>query len=194
MASYREGLIWNYKTYFKLSIKKIKELHCPSVCLSICAIVKHPVPAVAATSGWRTCSWYWPVIKHLFEFIVIVFFVFFYSRFWTSLLLIVGELAGEGLWLLAVGCLHFNGTSMALQRHIICTSMALWWHFRGTSTTLPRHFNDTSTTLLRHFHGTSTTLQRHLNSKKIGIFFLLFALIERFSISLMRYFCYLLWW
>ena len=37
------------------------------------------------------------------------------ARFGTSLLRIVGELAGEGLslWLLAVGCLHFNGTSTA---------------------------------------------------------------------------------
>ena len=47
-------------------------------------------------------------------------------RFWTSLLWIVGELAGESLWLwmLAVGCLHFNGTSMALPRHFHTTSKA----------------------------------------------------------------------
>ena len=43
-----------------------------------------------------------------------------------------GVLAGEGLWLLrlAVGCLYFNCTSMALQRH-----------FHNTFTTLPRKFN-----------------------------------------------------
>ena len=61
----------------------------------------------------------------------------------TSLLWIVGELAAEGLslWLLAVGCLHSNGTSAALQRHFNDTSMALPWHFHGTSTALQRHFN-----------------------------------------------------
>ena len=49
-----------------------------------------------------------------------------------TLLWIVGKLAGEGLWLwlMADGCLHFNGTSKALQ-----------WHFHGNSTTLKQHTN-----------------------------------------------------
>ena len=49
--------------------------------------------------------------------------------FWTSLLWIVGEVAGQGssvamtvgCWPLAVCCLHFNGTSTKLQ-----------WHLHGT--------------------------------------------------------------
>ena len=60
---------------------------CLSVCLSVRAIAKHTLPGVLETSGL--------------------------------------ESAGEGvlLWLLAVGCWllvlpwHFNGSSMALQRH-----------------------------------------------------------------------------
>ena len=45
-------------------------------------------------------------------------------RFWITLLWIVGELAGTGLWLwlLAFGCLHFNGTLATLQLHFINTS------------------------------------------------------------------------
>ena len=53
-------------------------------------------------------------------------------------------LAGEGLWLwlLAVGCLHFDDTSTALQRH-----------FHGTSTAPPCHFHGPSTAFLWNFHG-----------------------------------------
>ena len=48
------------------------------------------------------------------------------ALFWTSVLWIMGEMAGDGLWLwlLAVG------TSMAFQQH-----------FNGTSTALQRNFN-----------------------------------------------------
>ena len=52
----------------------------------------------------------------------------------------MGELAGEGIWLLllAVGTSttlqrHFNGISTALQLHFYCTSTALQRHFRGTN-------------------------------------------------------------
>ena len=47
----------------------------------------------------------------------------------------MGELAGEGLrlWLLGLGCWHFNGTSMALQQHFNRTSMEFQRHFNNTA-------------------------------------------------------------
>ena len=59
------------------------------------------------------------------------------ALFLTSLLWLVGELAGEGLWLwlLPVVCLHFNGTLMALPQHYHGTTTALPWHFHGISKT-----------------------------------------------------------
>ena len=63
----------------------------------------------------------------------------------------------------AVGCLHFNGTSTALQLH-----------FHGTSTALPQHFHCTSTT--------------HL--KKYIVSLLLSASVEGFSFSGIQDFTY----
>jgi hypothetical protein len=66
----------------------------------------------------------------------------------------MGELAGEGLWLLlfAVGCLHFwahpwhfNITSIAFQLNFNGTSLALQWTFNVPSTELQQHFNIIST-------------------------------------------------
>ena len=53
--------------------------------------------------------------------------VFKNARYWTSLLWIVGVLAGDRprLWMLAVGCFHSNANSMALPRYFHCPSTAL---------------------------------------------------------------------
>ena len=79
-----------------------------------------PLPYVVETSGWRKFSLWFPVMTQFSKKNGGPF-----SQFWTSLLWIVGELAGDGLWLWQLA---------------VCTSTALQWHFHNTSTALPRHF------------------------------------------------------
>ena len=76
----------------------------------------------------------------------------------------MGELAGEGPWLLlfAVGCWHF----WAHPWHFNRTSIAFQLNFNGTSMALQRTFNVPSTELQENFNKTSTALQRHQNRLK----------------------------
>ena len=144
------------------------ESQCPSVCMGRCE---------TPTSGCHGNHW----SKNILQILacddtlkkggISLFPRQINARLRTSLLWIVGELAGKGLWLwlLAVYCLHFNGTSIALQWHFNGTSMALPWHFHGTSTALPWHFPGNA-------HGTFMA-----QTKIVSV--LLSALVERVSIS-----------
>ena len=95
-----------------------------SICMYVCEVAKHPLLSVVETSGQRK-----PAIKQfpkkrggLFCLSTLFKRAVFYKPTLYS-----GELAGEGLWLwlLAVGCLHFKGTSTALPRQFYYTATKL---------------------------------------------------------------------
>ena len=90
------------------------------------------------------------------------------ARFWNSLPWILGELAGEGLWLwLLAVC-----TSTALQLHFNGPSTALQWPFHSTSTALPRPFKGTKKVYVKLVAGCFYPHQsRHSVSPISGIFF-----------------------
>ena len=117
MRSYAEVF-----TEWALWADSVIELPCLSVFLSVC------LSAQSQNTHFNV------LLRFLFEDFFLNMWI------WT-----VGELVGESLWLwlLTVGCLHFNDTSMALQ-----------WHFNVTSMLLPRHI-----------HGTSTALQWHTKNR-----------------------------
>ena len=72
---------------------------------------------------------------HNFQKRAIHFFYWdcWHAWFWTSLMRISVRVTRGRSEAVAVGCLHFNGTSMALQLHFNGTSIALPWHFNGTA-------------------------------------------------------------
>ena len=50
------GIVWCFFTESAHLVDSVIELRCPSVCVSVCDVSKHPLPEVVDTSGRRTYS------------------------------------------------------------------------------------------------------------------------------------------